>query len=313
MCPSRKLFTQFDIFFAVLQWVDPDLLEKLRAVSRGWGATVDRHKKVLTRRRLNFFGHPTVVTVHMSRWTGEYEQVLRVLILHSPEQLSRMLCAHLRDAHVNIGFYSWDDFLLPPQNAMFRFDQSKTVDWTIRFFQSLKRTQVESVQLDYHVFDIDNFPVLMKAARASCRVGTFDLVNPLGYEEFTVHQVVDLLRGPTAVASDKIVVRTRFLDAKDTDNVISEFCLGLPEFGSAAFVDLPPTDRMKQFRQDFTKVTTRVHTYRNVRTGEVLSAVRHADDTRHRIILFLKGHIALDALRNKWTDNANDYYFNYYH
>lgn len=62
-----------------------------------------------------------------------------------------------------------------------------------------------------------------------------------------------------------------------------------------------------------TEVTTRVHTYRNVRTGEVLSAVRHADGTRQRIMLFLKGHIALDALRKKWTDNANDYYYNYYH
>ena len=102
----------------------------------------------------------------------------------------------------------------------------------------------------------------------------------------------------------------------DTTNVINEVCVVVAL--SAAFVDLPPSDRVKQFRQDFIHalsskctfrhkrygqmVTTRVHVYRNAHTRELLSVVRH-HDTHDSNILFLKGHISLDDLRNKL---AND-------
>ncbi|KAH7701887.1 hypothetical protein AAVH_30974 [Aphelenchoides avenae] len=201
----------------------------------------------------------------------------------------------------------------------------------------------------------------MNAARFSCRVGTLDLIKFHVDDAFTVPEVVDLLRVPTAAALDKIVVSTctptssdysmledflfspttpafelrlcsqddmplpptsiltlpRFLDAKDTSNVIGDFCLILGNFDGAAFVDLPPTNRVKQFRQELIhafnsydfrqyrygeEVTTRVHTYRNAHTGEVLSAVRQADRTYHNNIHFLKGHISLDNLRHKWTN-----------
>ncbi|KAH7715628.1 hypothetical protein AAVH_17004 [Aphelenchoides avenae] len=344
--PSRKLFTQFDTFFGVLQEVNPDGLEKLKAASQGWRATIDRHKRALPRRKvlanISFYGeHPTVVTVIISRYNGEYDQIIRVLVPRSPEQLSRMLLEHLRDALVTFEFVSSEDsFRLSPQGTMFRSDPSKALVWTIRLFQSLKRTQVERVSADSELFGTDNLPVVMKAARCSCRVGVFDLFNFSVEDEFTMPEVVDLLRDPTAVASDKIVVRTwtptdtdysmledflfstttpafklrlykwpeRFLDATDTTNVIREFYLILYDFDGAAFVDLPPTNRMKQFKhdQDGKKETVRVHTYRNAHTGEALSVARHADRTHDSRILFLKGQIALDEFRNKWTDDRTD-------
>ncbi|KAH7723449.1 hypothetical protein AAVH_08928 [Aphelenchoides avenae] len=220
---------------------------------------------------------------------------------------------------------------------MLRYDQSKALGWIIRLLQSLNRTHVESVGVDAELVGIDNLPTLMNAARLSRHVGAFDLVNFSNDNAFTVRQVVDLLRDPTALASNKLVVSTytpastdysmledylfstpnpslklrlykrseSFLDATDTTNVISEFYLVLYDFDDAAFVGLPPTNRMKQFRHNRygDEVTTRVHTYRNPRTGQLLSAVRHVDDTHDSRILFLKGRFALDDLRNKWTND----------
>lgn len=120
-----------------------------------------------------------------------------------------MLLEYLRDTLVKLEFVSWEDsFRHPPQGAMLLCDESKTLAWTTRLFQSLKRTQVERVSADSELFGTDNLPVVMKAARCSCRVGVFDLFNFSVEDEFTMPEVVDLLRDPTAVASDKIVVRT---------------------------------------------------------------------------------------------------------
>ncbi|KAH7723442.1 hypothetical protein AAVH_08921 [Aphelenchoides avenae] len=148
---------------------------------------------------------PTVVTIAMSRWSGEYEQLLRVLVPRSPEQLSWMLREHLRYAIVTLRFLRCEDsFQHQPQGAKFHRDELKTLGWTLRLFQSIKRTKVERVKIDAEVFGVDNIPTLMNAARFSCRVGTFDLV----YDDFIVTQVIGLLNDPSAVASEKIVLRT---------------------------------------------------------------------------------------------------------
>ncbi|KAH7726916.1 hypothetical protein AAVH_05803 [Aphelenchoides avenae] len=55
----------------------------------------------------------------------------------------------------------------------------------------------------------------MKAARFSCRVGTFALLTHLDYDAVALREVVDLLRDPTAVASDKILVETWTPDSAD--------------------------------------------------------------------------------------------------
>ncbi|KAH7723530.1 hypothetical protein AAVH_09009 [Aphelenchoides avenae] len=110
---------------------------------------------------------------------------------------------------------------------------------------------------------------------------------------------------PTSLLTLPTRFLQRFLDAKDTTNVISEFHLVLHKFEGAAFVDLPPTHRMKQFRHNRygKEVTSRVHMYRNAYTGDVLSALRQVDRTYYNSILFLKGQISLDNLRSKWTND----------
>lgn len=97
---------------------------------------------------------------------------------------------------------------------MLHCDRLKALDWTIRLFQSLKRAQVVAVEIDTDFFAVDNLPSLMNAARLSCRVGTFSLFSN-SEDGFTVGQVVDLLRDPTAAASNKIVVQTVWKLQKD--------------------------------------------------------------------------------------------------
>ncbi|KAH7728740.1 hypothetical protein AAVH_04051 [Aphelenchoides avenae] len=335
MPANRRLFDQFDTFFEVLRHADPDGLEKLEAVRAGWGSIIDRHKELLPRRKvyvdINFYGwRPAMITVVVWRWNGKYEQVVRTLVARGPQQLSRMLHDHLRDSVVKMCFFFVDgsvSFRDPPQDAMFHCARAKAVDWIASFLRSLKTIQLRSVCFDTELTGYLKLSALMKAAQEACGVGTFEVINPVR-GAFAMRQMTALLHDPTVVAAKKLIIRTwvplsmnfatlegilfsstspalvRFLSAENEVNFIREFLLIMSQYDGAEFADLPPPHRVRQFRhiRYGEEITTRVHAYRNQRTKEVLSVVRHAPRTYRCAIMFMNGNVALDDLRSRWTN-----------
>lgn len=150
------------------------------------------------------------MTVVVWRWNGKYEQVVRTLVARGSQQLSRMLHDHLRDSIVKMCFFFVDgsvSFRDPPQDAMLHCTRGKAVDWIIGFLGSLKTTQLRSVCFDTELTGYLKISPLLKAARESCGVGTFEVINPVR-GAFAMRQMTALLHDPTVVAAEKLIIRT---------------------------------------------------------------------------------------------------------